>query len=204
MDELLKRYREQRAYAYSAKQALDTAKRMIAVEVKRTLLGHDYNGQWENGTTGRDEVAEITIGNRTAVIYWDNDNGFDDDWKTESASVVVEGWGRNGRQEGRFAYCEYSHRQNNVLILPHDMDLPEIIKGYGKHGSKQANIHRAIEAQDRYVKAIMEHVKGNVSTYGYNIKEWDEDDELYEYVDGCGGYDDIDACKHDALSELYG
>ena len=204
MDELLKRYREQRAYGYNAKGALASAKRMITVEVKRKLLGHDYNVQWENGNKGRDEVAEITIGNRTAVIYWDNDNGFDDDWKTESASVEAEGWGRNGRQEGRFAFGMHSHRQNNVLILPHDMDLPEIIKGYGKHGSKQANIHRAIEAQDRYVKAIMEIVEGNVTMYGYTVMEKDEAGELSEHISGCGGFDDFEECKHDALSELYG
>jgi len=210
--EVYTEYKKLRREGVGAKHAACIVRNRRLERVKRMMLGvpelitqrgsgMGLSTDWYN--TDKGEAVDLTIGSRTfeiGVVY-DEDAYYDDcdykvEWQTAGSNEEQEGWGRDGRINGR--YVVDTGRDAKVLILPADMDLLPLMKSL--QGSKQVRFEEACRMQNKYADWACEEITNGTNRYQYYVKETTDgaDDEK----DWVGGYDDVVYAAEEAIASV--
>lgn len=135
-------------------------------------------------------IYELVLQDDTDSNGWEDDYGYRMAWETASTNEEQEGWGRDGRTNGR--YVLERGRGTKVIVLPDDMHLGELIK-YKKMG-KAEQLRRAYECQDNYVAWAKREIEDGACRVFYTVKVDGEE------TDCVGGYEDYAYAAQEAVS----
>lgn len=199
MSALYAEYQRLRSDGYTAAQATSYAKRAMLRKVQLMMLGLDTVPRPFTGSSYKVNVEVGGVAYEIEVDYADNDNywygdgDFTLDSKCNSSNEEQEGWGWEGRVNGR--YVNNTGRDTQVIVLPADMGLLPLMKEL--KGSKQMRFEEACRRQNDYIEWARNTLDGSEAEWWYTVRELSDEDTDREY-----GHSSSDDAFDSALAHL--